>query len=77
MPQEQPPTGGGKEIQVSRARFDNWQHVTERDDHLPYEPTDCDRQMADRIREAIETHVANLNARQPHIERNARKGSEL
>lgn len=53
--------------------------VTEREDcdGLPYEPTDSDRHMADRIREAIETHLSSLNARQPHVERNARKGVDL
>ncbi len=52
-------------------------YADERDAPLMYEPTAGDLHMADRIRDQLEQHKSRLNARQPHIERNSRKGSDL
>jgi hypothetical protein len=72
-----------------RYRNQEWQPVTARDrdytpryaderDHpMTYEPTAMDLQRAEEIREVLKANRDRLNARQPHIERNSRKGSEL
>jgi len=72
-------------------RYNNqeWRSVTEREpDYVPryaderdaplvYQPTALDLKTAEQIREDLEAHRRRLNARQPHIERNARKGVSL
>lgn len=53
------------------------QYADERDRHMTYEPTAMDLQRAEEIREVLKANRDRLNARQPHIERNARKGVSL
>jgi hypothetical protein len=52
-------------------------HSDERDHPMTYEPTAMDLQRAEEIREVLKANRDRLNARQPHIERNARKGVSL
>lgn len=52
-------------------------YADERDAPLVYQPTALDLEKAEQIREDLEAHRQHLNARQPHIERNARKGIDL
>jgi hypothetical protein len=52
-------------------------YADERDHPMTYEPTAMDLQRAEEIREVLKTNRDRLNARQPHIERNARKGVSL
>lgn len=52
-------------------------YADERDHPMTYEPTAMDLQRAEEIREVLKANRDRLNARQPHIERNARKGVDL
>ena len=52
-------------------------YADERDAPLVYQPTALDLKTAEQIREDLEAHRQRLNARQPHIERNSRKGIDL
>ena len=52
-------------------------YADERDHPMTYEPTAMDLQRAEEIREVLKANRDRLNARQPHIERNARKGVSL
>lgn len=52
-------------------------YADERDHPMTYEPTAMDLQRAEEIREVLKANRDRLNARQPFIVRNARKGVSL
>ena len=51
--------------------------VDPRDIPITFGLSPREHDIAEQIREDLEAHRQRLNARQPHIERNSRKGSDL